>query len=456
MRKKKTCYPLTRDQRCMLFCFFALKHDAMFIRRLFSVSGECDVSALQKAFLHLVETQDALRLRLHFGWRGFSQYAADAESFSVPVIALRDKSELDAAVQERYGMLKNPLFGGPFCCAVIFTYNGGASLFMIFNHLCFDGYSSTLAVKLLKEYYLAYANGEVPPAQRSRYTYEAYCAECREEDRRYDASGDKAEDLAYWRALFREKPYVDKLLPTVSFREFCSPYGEFRTFIDGALYGSMVEFCRSRGVSVPYFLAATAALVVKCLTGKEKILFTASLHGRSTAAQKRMIGMMSKSFPAIFDLSDAQTLADYYVSGYLSYLEGMKHSRDIVYQILRDAGMTRDRNGERPNVDDVYFGAWEADPEERDSVFSSESLLPSCGLSRLYLIFYDDHTDKALVSVRYQTGGYSEERVSQLVEMHRAIVASVVSHPEQTVAELVRGIAAGEAQEVPRESTAAF
>ena len=437
MQTKRTYYPLTKSQRTVLPPLFFPRHEDVFVRMLFSVAEECDVGALEKAFLHLVETQDALRLRLHFGWRGLSQYVTDAEPLSVPVVALRDESELDAAVQERYGMLKNPLFGGALYRAVIFTYDGHASLFVIFSHLCFDGYSFALTYKLLKEYYLAYANGEEPKDLPKRYSYTDYC----KEDMRYNASERKAEDLAYWRALFRQKPYMSGFLPPFSLRAVYSPFKTQNRTIKGELRTAVIEFCRSCGVSVPYFLTATAALTAKYLTGKEKIMFVGQSHGRSTVLQKRLIGMMVDAFPIIFDLSDAQTLTDYYTSGYLSYLEDVKHSKASIYRAILGDWKLWIKQRYFPTCSEVFSGTLGFSMMGDDPQFPFRFVLPHYFFAQFYLLFFDDYIDGAFVSASYQSLRYSEERISQLLETYCAIAASVVSRPEQTVAELVRSVA---------------
>ena len=428
--KKRQYYPLCPSQAGVLAPFFLPEHEDVFLRFSFIVSGEYDLAAMKKAFCHLVETQEALRLRLRFSLRGLRQYAAPYEPFDIPVVALGKESELDGAIHAQPKM-SNPLFGGPMYRAMIFTYDGGASLYMGFCHLCFDGYSVALTTHCLKEFYRAYADGKTPQDGRCG-SYLSCCGE----DAAYRRSERFREDRAYWKETLGAAPYLSRFLPRQSLRKIYSPTKTRQHFLDGALYDSMAAFCRGNGVSTVYFLSAAAALTARCLTGKKKIAFTGLSHGRSTALQKRMVGMTVSSFFSLYDLSDGQRLSDYFSAGYLSYLDNIRHSRVSIYRVVLDSARTWLAHGYIPTCSDVYFGSLGQGDPPAEPGYSHRYVVPRYSFSQFYLIVSDNRRDRVGISNTYQTGHYSEEQIDRITAAFFAVVAYVLAHPERTIAQL--------------------
>ncbi len=284
-------YPLSHAQRRMWI--LARNRNASVAYNMsyrLDLDGVLEIAALRRAFGHVVARHESLRTAFVVIRGEPRAKLRSAVDFAVPVLDLRGKSNLNAAVvREVAAEARKPLAldDPPLLRARLLRLAVERHvLFLTIHHIIADGLSLNVLMGELHEAYAAYAAGRTPSLPELSV---------------------QAKDIAVWeqsrlagQAIRSEREYwLEKLageltaidLPTDRPRSDEQQFGGGVVVLKSrASHAALHRFCREQGVSLFTALVAAVKVVLHQLTGTEEILIGTPVAGRYRAELEGQIG----------------------------------------------------------------------------------------------------------------------------------------------------------------------
>ena len=382
-----------------------------------------DKDALEKAFNKLVETQDAFRARITFGVRGFRERILDYTFETLPVIEVEESASLPDVMQ-KYRHFKGLLTGGKAYRAYLFHQGEKYTLLLSAHHLIVDGYSIGLIVDQLDSFYNAIIRGEpcvLPPKL------------CKFEDalREYNAKYTKAyrrEIRHYWRHKLDQRDGFGVIMPPTKSR---TPIRKAETVVDGEAYQRVKALAGRIGVPVSSIVQSGIALALARTTGKRDFTVMQVNHGRPKFTQKKAVGCFANDFLNFYHVDETQPFEQYLTDSYMDYLEDSRHSDGSL--ILRALAMWKtELKLFRVNFYGILFSLLDEKSMIRNPEHDYGFLEYHYQFNQAYVNFKDDHESRMAITVTYQSGVTSPERVETVIEeLHRVLQEKLPTQAEE-------------------------
>ncbi len=304
-------YPLSPMQQGMLFHTLYAPESGMYFEQLgFTLNGELDDAAFERAWQRLVAQHPALRtvfvweqrdtplqvVRRHaplpwtvYDWRALS-----------PAVQQRRLAEWLKADQARsFDLHQAPLMRVTLFRLAETTWRCVWS----FHHLLLDGWSLTLALKDVFAFYEAERRGAAVSITPPR-PYRDYIA--------WLGAQDMAEAEHFWRESLRgftapTPLYVGRI---TDIEPAADDYTEQRLRLSADTTTALHTFARQQHVTLNTVLQGAWAVLLSRYSGETDVLFGATVAGRPAALEgvEAMIGLFINTLPVRVSVSDASVL----------------------------------------------------------------------------------------------------------------------------------------------------
>ncbi len=432
MSSKRIYYKLSKAQSQILYgTFFSLEPKEVFRSNLIDfglyVEDGFDADAMEKALQCLLRRNDALRL--HICWRGgLRQYIAEPEPCPVTYRTVADREEFEQIVNGGSSM---SIFTKQLVQATIMRCEKGTGggLYLVFHHICSDGYSQGLMHERLDRYYACYKAGQEPPEEKEYSVLEYF----RQEDK-YMKSAAYQSDKKYWRYAYNHQPHYS--FPTGRNPLYCH-LGTRNVIIDGQKYLKLMELCDTLGTTLPALIMTLSALTTYCLTGEDNFALYSVNHGRNTAALRKTIACIFNTSPVFYDIPKDMTAREYIRKNYPEYLNSLAHGRfPSSDQILLAAKETFIK---RFGYNHLWFILSPMDYADVDEKMQTELIAPSIRyiMGQFYVGLLNNRQSQSLrLEVNYQNRSFTADQIEKIVATFSSVLDKILEEEDVLVKDL--------------------
>jgi len=374
--------------------------------------GALDEVAMQRTLNHLIETNDALRLRIT---PQGAQYATPYTLERFAIKAFKDCQQFhDWAAQQ--ALVPLDMHGKLFDVTLIVAgdYYG---VFMRFHHTIADAWSAVHFVSLLHQFYHGAQAMQSP----------SFCDYITKEQQ--DLSGKQNErDRAFWLARFQDWP-----APVFLAKQATSNMTAARLdiFLTAEEMKPLRDFATEHGLSLFGMLSTAMAVYLYRLRGQREICIGTTTLGRRSIAEKKTLGMFASTLPISFVLDESAGFLVAAQAQKETLFSAMRHEGFGYPELLRALGKTA-------HLYDVLVNYQNAAVVGMDETFAGTHWY-FCGVQpeTLQIQANDrDNTGGLSLMYDYQLAAFLQPEVQALHERLMTLLSDAVANPAKPIGQL--------------------
>jgi nonribosomal peptide synthetase DhbF len=347
------------------------------------IRGAIDPALFQAALQQVIVEAEALRVQIIEGSDGPLQVITCSREWSMPFIDLGGESDPEAAA---LGWMKadlarvidlrhDPLFN-------FALFELGPERFLFYqrvHHIVNDAFSRALVARRVAEVYTSLANG-LPDGGSAFGPLRLLI----EEEERYRASRQFAEDRRYWLERLAGAPEPVSLASR--------PASVFSSFLrrSESLDPDRAERLRmvaqNSGTSLPQIITAVMAAYLHRMTGADEVILGLVVNARSDATSQNIPGMLSNVLPLRLKVVSGMTVLELIQEVGQEIWEGLPHQRYRSKELSRELGPgAADRKLYGP---EISFMSFDYDPHFAGHRATRHNLSNGC-VEDLSIAVYD-------------------------------------------------------------------
>ncbi|HEU4329130.1 MAG TPA: amino acid adenylation domain-containing protein [Roseiflexaceae bacterium] len=402
------------------------------------LAGALDQDALERSVNALVQRHEALRTT--FALQG-GEPVQIIQPYAPQPLALIDLQDIPAEQREEavqrlvredarrlFDLERGPLFR----VTLVRSAPDDHILLVAMHHIICDGWSKSVIVGELTEYYNQAAAGRAPAPAELALQYADYAVWQRE----WLGSQAVEAQLAYWREQLRDAPLLQ--LPTDYARPPMPSYG-------GAVHGFAVDpqvsrdlaaLSRREGVSLFMTLLAAWQILLARYSDQEDIVVGTPIAGRTRRETEAMVGFFINTLVLRSDLSGRPSFRTLLARVREVCLAAYSHQDLPFEQVVEIIQPERDLS--RQPLFQVIFSL----QNTPRSSLGMQGLTPQpAGIAEVSAKFDLDlnmvETDDGLLgSLNYSVDLFTEATARRMAGHFSALLAAIAADPEQPVADL--------------------
>lgn len=398
------------------------------------IRGELDVDALRRALQTIVERHEALRTTFAVFDGVPMQVVHENVRLEVPMIdaiglAREGQSALLARLVDEPFELSQPLL---FRATLVRLASTEHLLLVAADHIVWDGWSTGILVRELRELYNAYSTGRPHRLPAVRIQFADYATW-----QRHRGTEALKEQLAYWRErLHGAPPLLD--LPTDHPRPARKSYrgDRVRLWIDAPTLAGLAGHAQSGNTTLFMALAAAWATLLHRHSGAEEVVLGMPVAGRNRVELEDVIGYFINTLPLRVDCSADPSFIELVQRVRTSVLDLYAHQDVSFEQIVRTVLKQRDLS--YSPVFQSLIVLHDPDPHGLElpglSLEAVESS-PSTAMFDLSLSM-TQHGDRLHASFEYSTDLFERATIERIRDQFATLLSSIVASPSARISEL--------------------
>jgi amino acid adenylation domain-containing protein len=399
------------------------------------LKGNLNIEALRYSFQQIINRHEILRtvIREHNG-EGY-QYVKEINQWN---LSIEDVSELDSKIlaQKIKESISKPFdLSEDYMVRVdMFQLSAIENVLVVtMHHIASDGWSNSITVKELIEYYEASTQSReavLPPINIQFADYAIW-------QRKYIDGDVLNQKLNYWSNKLEDVSPLDFptdfVRPAIQSNRGASSTATF----DIELTTNLNELSRQKGTTLFMTLLAAFKVLLHRYTGQEDICVGTPIAGRQYTELESLIGFFvntlalrstvnsKKSFVQFLDEVRSTTLEAYahQEAPFEKIVEALVHERDMsrspIFQVLFVLQNT-------PDIPELNFGELQLSGEQYEQTVVKYDLA----------FFITEDTGGLKVSMQYCSDLFKEDTIVRFINHYRQLLQSIVSKPDQQIAKL--------------------
>lgn len=396
------------------------------------LTGEVDVSALDRAVRLLGERQETLRTR--FEQRG--DELLQVIGSEAPQLEHRSAESLEhcrVLVSELGRAPLDPEAGPPWRAILVTTPAGDHVLFLNFHHVLIDGNSIPLVMQDLGACYRIALGQEPEETPRPELRYLDYAAWLNE----VVEGGAYADHLRFWLDELKA-PLPVLNLPTDHRRPARrSVLGETRRLrLDAELVAGLEARARAHQTTLFTTLLTGFYALLQRYSGQDDLIVGTPVSIRGQSQLQSMIGLFMNTLALRNDLGDDPTLTELLRRTRNLCTRAFAH-QDLPFEHLVPQ-LTLERDPSRTPVFQAQFAFRDAREDDLEfmGIRGSTFALDRC-IAPTDLAFWVEHTgDDVHIEVEYPTALFDKSTVEQMLVHYRRVLEALLGNPQQRLSEL--------------------
>lgn len=407
-----------------------------------SVTGNLDIGAVKQALNEIVSRHDVLRTVITDAAEPV-QVAFPESRLDPPVVDLsaeKDSSEAVLRIASSEALTPFDLTRGPFIRAKILCLGDENHILLItIHHIIFDGWSSGIFFQEFQALYRAYVEDKPPQLPDLEIQYPDFA-----QWQTIEFSGDRLKNhLDYWKnylagAPLLFEPPVD--LPRPPVQTFNGDSVRFE--LDADLAGQVKDLSQKSGATLFMTLHAAFAVLLLKYSGKEDIVIGTLIANRNHKQIEPLIGFFGNLLPLRADLSGDPAFTTLLNRVKDSVLGAYEH-QELPFKMLLDGlGIKRSRQDSHPPLFQVVFDSPNIGPfgESFDIAGARFTISDLVGLPTGTKYDLDVSVEERGGKIRgvfvYNTDLFYRDTINTMKDRFVALLAAIVSKPEQTLSRL--------------------
>ncbi|WP_307847399.1 non-ribosomal peptide synthetase [Streptomyces sp. F63] len=289
-------------------------------------TGDVDVDLLKACLRRAVDRNDAFRIRID-PEEGTPRQWAEDEAYGIPTIDFSDapspRDSCEAWIKDAFDVPFEVERSRLFALAVLKEAEGVFHSYVKVHHIVADAWGLNLFMSQVRaEYDQIRRTGRFEEPSVPSYL------EFAEDERRYRASDDYADDRAYFQQQLRG-------VSPALFRR-AAPAGSRSSARHSFLIErGVVESIRERGHSVFAFVAGAFAVYLSRVHGSDEVVLGVPLLNRPTTPQKQTVGHFANTLPLRVTVGEDRTMSELVAEVQASTRELKPHERFSLGDLLR-------------------------------------------------------------------------------------------------------------------------
>ncbi|MEU3781173.1 amino acid adenylation domain-containing protein [Streptomyces sp900129855] len=289
-------------------------------------TGDVDVDLLKACLRRAVDRNDAFRIRID-PEEGTPRQWAEDEAYGIPTIDLSDapspRDSCEAWIKDAFDVPFEVERSRLFRLAVLKEGEGVFHSYVKVHHVVADAWGLNLFMSQVRaEYDRIRRTGRFEEPSVPSYL------EFTEDERRYRASDDYADDRAYFQKQLRG------VSPTL-FRRSAPAGSRSSARHSFMIERGVIESIRERGHSVFAFVAGAFAVYLSRVHGSDEVVLGVPLLNRPTARQKQTVGHFANTLPLRVTVGEDRTMSELVAEVQASTRELKPHERFSLGDLLR-------------------------------------------------------------------------------------------------------------------------
>lgn len=386
-------YPLTHPQKSIWYtdrlhpgtCIGTISATLKIGKRLDPRIMECAVNQVLSA-------NAAYHLRFRESGGEPRQYLHPAGYYRLPVVDLTGEGSgaLHAWDEEQtripFSSMQDPLY----YFALVQTGPGSSAFFVRIHHLLSDAWSLVQLANEVMEYYVALEQDPSFVAEPNP-SYLEYV----QREQEYLASERCRLDRAFWEAQYRMAPEPTAIKKSVS-GTGCLRAQRASFVLPGKLSAQIRQYCAANQTSLFSLFYAALCMYICRVQGKERITIGVPVLNRTSAREKRTIGMFISTVPLTVSIDPGMDFAGFSGVVRRAWFSALKHQRYPYEKILQHV---RETDGETERLFDVAVSYQNARMIRPVAEIDQETRWHSngCQLESLYLHVNDREDDGRII-----------------------------------------------------------
>lgn len=416
------------------------------------VSGNLDLTILERAFNAIIERHETLRTRIDTV-QGEAQVIIENEhNWSLDIINLKNVADDEQSDKIRTAIKANTtapfnLAQGPlFRANVIQTKQDEFILLFTLHHIISDGWSNMVLIRELGQLYHAYSNGQGSPLTPLPIQYVDYA-----NWQRHWLQGELLESqLDFWRKTLKGAPDLLRM-PTDRPRPAIQTYnGAIYSFtIDSQLSGQVKQLSYSQNSTLFMTLLSAYQIMLSRYSGMTDICVGIPSAGRVLPQLDELIGFFVNALVIRGDLSNNPSLQQVLEQVKTTSSDAFAHELVPAEMVLNELGIERDLSytplaqhaftltnanevntlsGNSAQSLDLPGGIKiEEFSEQEDGIVAKFDIM-------LSLIDLGEASESGLqASVEYNTDLYNESTIAEFIHSYQLILQAMVNNLDQPV-----------------------
>ncbi|MBT8407959.1 MAG: AMP-binding protein, partial [Deltaproteobacteria bacterium] len=401
------------------------------------LTGQINVSALEKGLKEIVRRHEALRTTFRYAGGRPVQVIAETMSLEMPLIDLsgqpRKEREVEAErltrdeAMRRFDLAKGPLFSA----VLIRLSDDEHVLLLTMHHIVSDEWSMGVFGSELAVLYKAYCNGEASPLPELPIQYADFAHWQREW-----LQGEVLENqLSYWRNQLEGVSLLQ--LPTDHPRPAVQTYrgASQSLLLSATLTEALNALSQSEGATLFMTLLAAFNTLLYRHTGQEDIVVGSPIANRNRVEIEGLIGFFVNSLAMRTDLSGNPTFREL-IRRVKKVALGAYEHQDLPFEKL-----VEELNPERDMSHTPLFQVMINMTNVRDTAFELHNLsaerLPSVeSQSKFDFTLYATEIASGIrLRLDYNTDLFGSWRMAQMLKQYQILLESIVSDSDQRISE---------------------
>lgn len=311
------------------------------------IRGALDRQALRQAFATVQQDRDALRARFVDHGTAFCIDAHPPLLWTETMAAGGENPETRlgqaaaAQVRAAFDLARAPLIRAQLLC----LGEQDHALLLTAHHIVCDGWSLSLILRDLGQYYSAQVLHETPSlaSAASFATHAASAAAKRGAAQEQGQAREQEQSEAYWLAQYADDiPVLD--LPTDHARPAQRAFNARRIDVPlpAATAAGLRLFARKRGVSFVTLLLAAFEVFLYRMTGQNDLVVGLPAAGQSSGELANLVGHCVNLLPLRTRIEPQQAFADYLLARRARLLDDLDHRHITFGQLIQKLNLPRD------------------------------------------------------------------------------------------------------------------
>lgn len=325
------CYPLTTPQMNIWTLQKYYEHTAVGnIAGVITFADDCScdmASLLERAINHLIETSDALRIRLIHDDGTIKQYFSDYVYERIPVRTHAECSLEDIAHDlQQEAETPLPLLNQPLYRFAIIKLKNQYAVFMAVHHMICDGWTANLIANRIAGYV---ANGGQQEPLAVPFTYTRLI----DEETKYRQSRRFERDAAYWKAFAQAYSGTSHIKPQMPGGDSVRA-ARYTQTITQQETEAIYDYCRENEISPDTLFKTAFAIYLHNLNHVPSVVIGTPVLNRDGAAAKNTVGMYVSTMPVTLRMDEAASVRSHMVQCAASAQETFRHCKYPYSDIL--------------------------------------------------------------------------------------------------------------------------
>ena len=417
-------YPLTRPQQ-QIYALERYAGGAGSIAASVLFRGPLHVPAMQQAMNLIVETNDALRLRITAQGK---QYVAPYQAQQFPLVRFESPEELHAWCAAQ--ALESMDISGSLYQVFLLETEGVYGALAILHHMIADAWTYARLGSLVHLYYQGALRASQTPQESPSYKLFI------EKEARYLQSPRYAQDRDYWLEQFPPDRAEPCLLAKNQADQADTLHSEcHKIFLSPDKAAPLREFAQQHQISIFQLLLTALGAYLYRLRGQREVCIGTTTLGRTDLTMKKIFGMFVTTLPLTLHLEPSAGLAENANTSKQILLSAIRHE-GFGYQDLLAALKARDGFGGR--LYDVLFNYQNAVMAGTDEAFLGTYWYHGGRQAETLQVQASDRDRSGglHIAYNYHTSAFDLAGVKLLHERLMALLLDGIAHPEKSIDQL--------------------